>query len=188
VGLTFDDGYENFLHAALPVLERFGFSATVFVVSGMLGGENDWEHYFSPRPTLKLLGAAGVREVADRGMEIGSHSMSHPVLSGLGAERLKREVSDSRRILGEVLGCEVAGFCFPYGELDASAIRAVRRARYSYACAVNTWVGWTTYDLPRTPVADRDHLLRFAAKLRMHPHYRVAKRLCQRHSKASEQA
>src|SRR5919199_415367 len=44
IGLTFDDGYEDFLHNAVPVLERLGFSATVFLVAGMLGKENDWEH------------------------------------------------------------------------------------------------------------------------------------------------
>src|SRR3712207_3456782 len=50
VGLTFDDGYEDFLYCAVPILERFGFSATVFVVGGMLGQENDWEHMYAPRP------------------------------------------------------------------------------------------------------------------------------------------
>src|SRR4028118_458385 len=44
VGLTFDDGYEDFLSSALPTLERLGFSATVFFVAGMLGGQNTWEH------------------------------------------------------------------------------------------------------------------------------------------------
>jgi hypothetical protein len=46
----------------------------VFVVAGMLDGENDWEHYFSPKPTIKLLGAAGIREISERGMEVGAHT------------------------------------------------------------------------------------------------------------------
>jgi len=177
VGLTFDDGYEDFLRTALPMLERIGFSATVFVVGGMPDGINDWDHAFSPKPTMKLLGVAGIREVQERGMEVGSHSMSHPALPGLEAEALDREVGDSRRVLGEILGEEVEGFCYPYGELDGAAMQAVRRARYAYACTVNTRVGWTVYDLPRTPVSERDNLLRFAAKLMIHPQYRVAKRI-----------
>ena len=44
VGLTFDNGYEIFLHTALPVLEKFGFSATVFVVARMLDKEDSWNH------------------------------------------------------------------------------------------------------------------------------------------------
>jgi peptidoglycan/xylan/chitin deacetylase (PgdA/CDA1 family) len=67
VGLTFDDGYEDFLHTALPVLKRLGFSATVFVVGGMLGGENNWDHAYEPRPRMKLLGAEAIREVSERG-------------------------------------------------------------------------------------------------------------------------
>jgi len=185
VGLTFDDGYEDFLHTALPILERLGFSATVFVLGGMPGGTNDWDHSFSPKPSIKLLGLEGIREVSERGMEVGSHGMSHLALPGLEAETLKREVGDSRRVLGEILGEEVEGFCYPYGELDSAAIQAVDEAGYAYACAVNTRVGWTLHDLPRTPVSERDNPLRFAAKLLIHPQYRVAKRAYLRYVKAS---
>src|SRR5215216_6272701 len=92
VGITFDDGYEDFLQNAVPVLERFGFSATVFMVAGMLGEENNWEFRFEPRPQLKILGVEGVREVAARGMEVGSHGMRHLRLSGLEPELLEEEV------------------------------------------------------------------------------------------------
>lgn len=186
VGLTFDDGYKDFLHTALPVLERLGFSATVFVLVGMPGGMNDWDHSFNPKPNLKLLGVEDLREVSARGMEVGSHGMTHLALPGMEAETLKREVSDSRRVLSEILGEEVEGFCYPYGELDSPAIQAVEKARYTYACAVNTRVGRTVHDLPRTPVSERDHLLRFAAKLMIHPQYRVVKRIYFRYFKESE--
>jgi peptidoglycan/xylan/chitin deacetylase (PgdA/CDA1 family) len=186
VGLTFDDGYEDFLHTALPVLEEIGFSATVFVVGGMPGGKNNWDHSFSPKPTMKLLGLADIREIQERGMEVGSHSMSHPALPGLEAEALEREVSDSRRVLSEMLGEEVEGFCYPYGKLDGAAMQAVRKARYTYACTVNTRVGWTVHDLPRTPVSERDNLFRFAAKLMIHSQYRVAKRIYLRYFNGSE--
>jgi peptidoglycan/xylan/chitin deacetylase (PgdA/CDA1 family) len=186
VGLTFDDGYEDFLHTALPVLEEIGFSATVFVVGSMPGGTNNWDHAFSPKPTLKLLGVADIREIQERGMEVGSHTMSHPALPGLEVKTLEREVSESRRVLGEILGEEVDGFCYPYGKLDGAAMQAVREARYAYACTVNTRVGWTVHDLPRTPVSERDDLFRFVAKLMIHPQYRVAKRIYLRYFNGSE--
>src|SRR5215211_1843709 len=107
VGVTFDDGYEDFLDAAVPTLEKLGFSATVFVVAGMLGSENTWEHGGGPRPQLRLLSADGVREVSGRGMEIGSHSVTHPRLSGLDSEMLIREVEDSRQMLGEIVNAPV---------------------------------------------------------------------------------
>lgn len=180
VGLTFDDGYENFLQNALPVLERFGFSATVFVVGGMLGEENNWAFRHDPRPQMKLLGVEGIREVSARGMEVGSHSMTHSKLSGLEPELLEKEVSDSRRILSEVLGEAVDGFCYPYGALDITSIQAVRRARYAYACAVITRVERNVYDLPRITVVE-DDLLRFATKLRIYPQYATAKKLYSRY-------
>ena len=175
VGLTFDDGYEDFLQSALPILEACGFSATVFVVSGMLGQENDWEHYYEPKPNLRLLNAEGVREVAARGIEVGSHSISHPKLAGLEPGLLEWEVGESRRILEGLLDQPVEGFCFPYGSLDGAAVRAVRRGGYSYACAVYEEDEWDEYALPRIPVSERDGLPRFAAKLSIYWQYTAAK-------------
>jgi|SRR5215204_245153 len=176
VGITFDDGYKDFLQTALPILEKYGFSATLFVVADMLGKENDWVHWYHPQPKLKLLESADLRVIVERGVEIGSHGMSHPELPELDRESLEREVSDSRRLLGEVLGEAVEGFAYPYGILDETSIRAVRGAGYAYACAVNTRVENSAYDLPRIPISEADDSLRFAAKLRIHSHYRVVKK------------
>lgn len=180
IGLTFDDGYEDFLQNAVPVLERFGFSATVFVVGGMLGGENNWQFRYNPRPQLNLLSVEGVREVSARGMEVGSHTMTHMPLFGTEQELLEEEVSSSRRVLSEVLGQAVDGFCYPYGAIDSAAVQAVRRAGYAYACATVTRVERNAYDLPRITVAE-DNLLRFAAKLRIYRQYAAVKRLYLRH-------
>lgn len=185
IGLTFDDGYEDFLEYALPVLERFGFSATVFVVAGMLGGANDWEFRFDPRPQMKLLTVEGVREVAARGMEVGSHSMSHPKLSSLDPEMLEEEVGGSRQVLSEVLGEAVDGFCYPYGFIDGASVQAVRRAGYAYACAVIVRVERSAYDLPRITVAE-DNLPKFAAKLEVYPQYAAAKRIYSRYVRPTD--
>jgi peptidoglycan/xylan/chitin deacetylase (PgdA/CDA1 family) len=179
VGLTFDDGFENFLQTALPILERFGFSATLFVLGGRLT-ENDWDHFYNPRPRMKLLGDEGVREVAARGVEVGSHGMSHVRLTGLKPELLEEEVSGSRQALGEMLGKAVQGFCYPYGSIDSAAVQAVREAQYAYACTVTERVERNVYDLPRIPVAERDSLARFAAKLEIFWQYRAVKKRLQR--------
>ena len=175
VGLTFDDGYRDILHTVLPILDKYGFSATVFMVAGMLGRENDWAHWYDPRPRLGLLDSSELREISDRGIEIGSHSMTHPKLPELDAEALEREVSGSRQVLGELSGEAVGGFCYPYGLLDRASVEVVRRTGYSYACAVNSRVENSMYDLPRIPISDLDRRLRFAAKLRIHSHYRSIK-------------
>jgi peptidoglycan/xylan/chitin deacetylase (PgdA/CDA1 family) len=169
VGLTFDDGYEDFLSTALPMLERLGFSATVFVVAGMLGKENTWENRGGPRSQLRLLEADGVREVSERGMEVGSHSVTHPRLSGLDPETLVHEVSDSRQVLCEIVNAPVEGFCYPYGDLDIPAVQAARRAGYVYAVATKKQVEGALYDWPRTYVGEQDSPLRLRVKLRLSP-------------------
>jgi len=169
VGLTFDDGYEDFLSSALPTLEALGFSATLFVVAGMLGEENTWEHRGGSRPYLRLLGAEGVREVSERGMEVGSHTVTHPRLSGLDSETLAREVGDSRQMLSRVLNGPVEGFCYPYGDLDGPAVRAARGAGYGYAVATKKQVECGLYDWPRTYVGEKDSPLRLGVKLKVSP-------------------
>ena len=165
VGLTFDDAYEDFLRAALPILESHGFSATVFVVAGMLGKENGWEHRGGPRPRLRLLGADGVREISERGMEVGSHTITHPRLSGLGRDVLVREIGDSRQILSEIVCTPVDSFCYPYGDLDEAAVQVVRETGYAYACGTKKQVENTVYDWPRVYVGEKDNPLRLGVKL-----------------------
>lgn len=132
VGITFDDGYVSVLEAALPELRRRGFSASVFIISGRLGGTNEWDE----GPSWPLLSAGQVGELAAAGMEIGSHSMTHVRLAGREAGQLETEVRGSRASLGELMGTPVRGFAYPYGSMDAAARRAVHDAGYDYACAV----------------------------------------------------
>jgi peptidoglycan/xylan/chitin deacetylase (PgdA/CDA1 family) len=176
VGITFDDGYEDFLSTAVPIMERLGFSATVFVVVGMMGEKNRWKSVYEPVTRLKILGAGDLREISARGMEVGAHGMTHVMLSGIEPELLEREVNDSRYVLGEVLGEEVEGFSYPYGILDGAVVQAVRKAGYAYACSVKSQLERSAYDLSRIPVSNKDHLLRFKAKLKVYQLYSKIRR------------
>ena len=171
IGLTFDDGYDSFLQEALPLLERHGFTATVFVVSDKIGKMNEWEHRYEPRHPMRLLNQGGLREVSERGMEVGSHTVSHARLPGLDPQILEHEVTTCGQTLSEVLGETVDGFCYPYGDVDRAAINAVRNAGYAYACAWKSHFEWGDYDLPRIPMDEQDHLFRFKTKLRIYPQY-----------------
>lgn len=162
VGLTFDDGYYDVLLMAAPILEHNGFTATMFTVSSLLGGENVWD----PPPRRRLIGATDVQELAARGWEIGAHSATHARLTDLDAETLRHEVSASRAALAEVTGVEPRCFCYPYGSVNAETVGAVRDAGYSYACAVQRVAGLTAgLATPRIGVTERDHWARFVAKL-----------------------
>jgi peptidoglycan/xylan/chitin deacetylase (PgdA/CDA1 family) len=161
VGITFDDGYASVLEAALPQLRRRGFSATAFIISGRLGGSNEWDD----GPSWPLLTSSGVRELAASGIEIGSHTATHPHLAGASPGQLAAEISQSRLDLGQLLGQEIRGFAYPYGSMDEAARRAVSDAGYDYACAVEASlaeIGMTA--LPRFYVGQADDARRMAAK------------------------
>jgi peptidoglycan/xylan/chitin deacetylase (PgdA/CDA1 family) len=162
VAITFDDGYRDTMRYAPPVLDRYGFTATFFVVAGALGGENRWD----PPPRRKLMTEDDVRELATGGHEIGSHSVSHPRLAGLAPDALRREVADSRTALAQVLGAAPGGFCYPYGSVDAAAVNAVVDAGYSHACAVRRVPGLPElFALPRIGMSERDSSPRLMARI-----------------------
>jgi peptidoglycan/xylan/chitin deacetylase (PgdA/CDA1 family) len=164
VGLTFDDGYVDFLDHAVPVLARHGMTATVYVVAGRLGGQNDWDG----GPRLDLLDADGVRRAAAAGHEVGSHALSHPHLPTLDPAALRNEAVESRRVLEEVLDGPVAGFCYPYGEADAAVAEAVRAAGYDHACVTRDYSVADRFTIPRFYVGQQDVGPRLAAKLARH--------------------
>lgn len=159
VGLTFDDGYADFGEHVLPALARFGFTATVFVISDLLGGSNTWD-MAGPRKPLMTIDQ--IRQVARLGMEIGSHSRRHVSLTS--PCDLIGEVSESRTILEDLTGEQVTGFCYPYGHLNALAVDAVRAAGYHYGCAIWRCALTGLHALPRTYIGDRDGALRLRAK------------------------
>jgi peptidoglycan/xylan/chitin deacetylase (PgdA/CDA1 family) len=172
VGLTFDDGYTSVLDTVLPELGRRGFGATAFIITGRLGGTNDWDD----GPVWPLLGRAGVRELAAAGLEIGSHSQTHPRLAGAGARRQEAEVTASRERLEDLLSAPVRGFAYPYGSMDEAARYAVGRAGYEYACAVETPAACLgPLALPRVYVGERDSAARMTIKRRLHKGYVAVK-------------
>lgn len=162
VGLTFDDAYRDVLDRAPAVLAGHGFTATVFAVSGLLGGENTWD----PPPRRRLMDADDLRRLRDAGWEVGSHGATHVRLAGLDADRLRQEVAGSRCALAGATGVLPTTFCYPYGSVDAAAVEAVRAAGYSVACAVRPEPGLDRdLALPRIGVGQRDEPVRLAARL-----------------------
>lgn len=120
VAITFDDGYSDAYDMALPILQRYGFSATFYIISGAVGqpGYMNWEQ-------LAVL--------RDTGMEIGSHTISHPDLTQLDVGELARQVTQSKQDLERALGITITSFCYPTGLYNATVEEQVRVAGYSNA-------------------------------------------------------
>jgi peptidoglycan/xylan/chitin deacetylase (PgdA/CDA1 family) len=165
VALTFDDGYADFRHRAMPVLARHGMTASVYVVAGRLSGCNDWD---ADAPQLPLLSIDDVRAAAAAGHEVGSHTLTHIRLAGADPDAVRCEVVQSRAVLEDLLQQPVTGFCYPYGSQDDAAVAAVEAAGYEYACATNHYAGSGLHRLPRYYVGQRDGALRLAGKEVLH--------------------
>jgi peptidoglycan/xylan/chitin deacetylase (PgdA/CDA1 family) len=165
VGLTFDDGYADFVTGALPVLRRHRCGATLFVLPGRLGGHNAWDPLGPRKP---LLTADGIRRAVDAGVEIGSHGLTHIDLTRAADPVLAAEVSESRALLQELTGGPVAGFCYPYGAVDGRTVAAVADAGYSYACAIDPGPLTGPLALPRVHIGQRDTAVRLYLKHRLH--------------------
>ncbi|MEV0633462.1 polysaccharide deacetylase family protein [Streptomyces sp. NPDC050619] len=165
VGLTFDDGYADFVDHALPVLRRHGCGATLFVLPGRLGGDNTWDPLGPRKP---LLTADGIRHAAAEGVEIGSHGLTHVDLTRVDDLALKAEVVESRAAIEELTGTAVHGFCYPHGTIDRRAVDAVREAGYAYACAVDPGPLNSVHALPRLHIGQNDNAVRLFLKYRLH--------------------
>ena len=114
--LTFDDGYMDFKNFAWPIMQRFGFSATVFLVAGEIGGSNRWDQRFGEN--LPLMGWEDILELSAGGIQFGSHTTSHPNLTRISPTEVVREAIESRMILERGLGRPVRAIAYPHGGED----------------------------------------------------------------------
>lgn len=151
--ITFDDGYESVFAHAVPALAERGMKATVYVVAGAIGGLNEWDYKAGDRQE-RLMSASQIREIADCGFEIGSHTLTHPHLTDLNESALKRELVDSKHLLEDLIGREVDSFSYPYGDYDDRVLAATIVAGYKNA--VSTKLGAagksSVYEIPRVNV------------------------------------
>jgi peptidoglycan/xylan/chitin deacetylase (PgdA/CDA1 family) len=138
-----------------------------FAVSGRLGGTNEWDHGRGARP-LRLLGADELRELAPRGIEVGAHSRSHPLLTRVTDGELDEEIAGSRQDLAR-LGLPLPRlFAYPYGVEDERVRRAAQRAGFTAAFTITpgrVLPGQDPYRLPRIEVLRQDRGWRFRLKL-----------------------
>ncbi len=134
VVLTFDDGDISVYTTAWPIMQKFGFTGVVYIVGNRLQAEG-------------YMNAEQIRELADAGWEVGSHSMSHADLTkvhGKDRNTLVWETKQSRLDLEAAIGVPVRTFAYPYGLMDDAVGRAVHNAGYEAAVGL----GYTAEQWP----------------------------------------
>jgi peptidoglycan/xylan/chitin deacetylase (PgdA/CDA1 family) len=127
--LTFDDGYRDFYTNAWPVLRQYGFKATTFIITGVVGQQQ----YMTWDMIAELDGSGQI--------EVASHTVSHKDLPGLSDATARGEIFNSKQALEERLGHPVTSFCYPAGHYSSRDAALVRQA--GYTIAVTTQGGWS---------------------------------------------
>jgi len=120
--ITFDDGFAGFAEHAVPVLLAHDWSATAFLPTGRLGGNEDW--YGADEPARPLMSWKQIEDLAARGIDFGGHSVSHADLTKLDTAELEREVHRPLEDIERHLGWTPAGFAPPYGH-SSRTVRAM---------------------------------------------------------------
>ncbi|MBI5876765.1 MAG: polysaccharide deacetylase family protein [Chloroflexi bacterium] len=145
---TFDDGYADAYVNAMPILKKYNFTGTFYVITGFVG-----------RPGY--LTWAQIGEMAKEGMDIQSHSVTHIPLKGKSADVLRRELGDSKRTLERMIGQPVNFICYPSGQYDELTMVIAQEVGYLSATTTHAGV-WENdaqpFEWPRIRIHGHDQL------------------------------
>ena len=171
VAVTFDDAFRSVAALAKPVLDRLGWPATMFVPTDFPGrdgplkwpGIDEWlggpyEQELAPLDWDEL------RALREAGWQLGSHTCSHPELTRIGDDELRRELVASREACERELGpCDA--IAYPYGDVDARVVAAAGEAGYRTGAALPKYPhDDRPMEWPRVGVYHPDDLRRFRIK------------------------
>jgi peptidoglycan/xylan/chitin deacetylase (PgdA/CDA1 family) len=169
VCVTFDDGFRDTYMHAVPILKKLGYPAAFFLVSGFMGGVNSWEKDSRVGNQQVLMRWREAKELHDAGFELGSHTVTHPMLTQVSAAFAAEEIYNSKREIESRLDHAVRYFAYPHGRFDQRIRDLVKRAGYEAACS--TLSGFANGDsdlfaLRRVEIFGTDNLRTFLRKLK----------------------
>ena len=172
VAVTFDDAFSSVGALGRPLLDDLGWPATVYAVSDFAAGGTplrwagvDHWHETEHAPELASMDWRELRELADAGWEIGSHTVTHPHLTEADDAQLASELEYSRAAVEEALDRPCPSIAYPYGDVDGRVIDAARAAGYETGAALPArWSAGTALEFPRVGVYHPDDDRRFRVK------------------------
>lgn len=165
--LTFDDAFKDFYKNALPILKKYKGKAIVFVPVNLVGTFNHWD-YEKLNVKKEIMDWNEIKDLVKEGIEIGSHTLTHPFLTKIPISQAKSEIEDSKKILEDKLGIEIKSFCYPYGDYNEKIKDLVIKAGYKYAFTTKEGSFKESKDLfeiKRITISGFDSLPRFLWKV-----------------------
>ena len=130
--MIFDDGFKDFYTNAFPILKKYNFKATIYPVTDTLLGENiEWDIYSK----TEHLSANNIKEISEYGIEIGSHTATHPDLTKLSFNKINKELSDSKKCIEDIIKKPINSISFPFGSWNLDIWNAAKKSGYKNAAA-----------------------------------------------------
>ena len=163
--VTFDDGYHSVAETALPMLAERGHQAVVFLIAGAVGKTDDWDVSLLG-PKRRLMGWDEAKVWAGRGIEFGSHTVTHADLTALTPQGMENELRVSKTMIEDKLGCPVRYLAYPFGRHDAHVRAAAAEVGYDAAFATATGIAGDRFAIPRAMILGLTTLAEFGAILR----------------------
>ncbi|MGH7988537.1 MAG: polysaccharide deacetylase family protein [Candidatus Binataceae bacterium] len=160
VAVTFDDGWVSFVENALPELERRNIPATVFMITNFMGSKLDDD------PNERLMSAQELKSIPSTLVTIGSHTLTHCMLTSVDEDEAKRQLSESRATLRHLLEREVDLFAFPFTVYNSHLLELCRETGYARAFTGRPCFARPgEFETGRVRVDPSDSLLEFHLKL-----------------------
>ena len=167
VGITFDDGYQNNLKNAAPILKKYNFGATCYLVSQRIGTSNTWDldKGITQRP---LMTQSEIQEWLDLGLDIGAHTQTHPLLEELSNQQCYDEIFNCKDDFEQMFKVSIKDFCYPFGRFNETLINMVEGSGYVTATSMNRGRALPQSNmlaLPRIPITHHTLPHLFLAKI-----------------------
>lgn len=142
--ITFDDGYKDNHDYAYPIMKKYGFTGTVFVVTKAIGNTNFFDVEKKLQPKNKMMDWNEIRAIEAGGFVIGAHTVDHPRLADIPPEVARHQIEESKRVLENGLKKPVEVFAYPYGSYNDTVAEITKQA--GFRAAVTTELGLAKID------------------------------------------